>query len=87
MIFCFSNKIALELNAGETVICDGGESLKCYDKNGKLRDTYKLTSKPLKLSKGSHTVKINCTFSGEEPPAIEMQLKGILLTEECAISK
>ncbi len=79
--------LALELNAGETVICDGGESLKCYDKNGKLRDTYKLTSKPLILSKGSHTIKINCTFSGEEPPAIEMQLKGILLTEECAISK
>ncbi len=78
--------LPLLLNAGETVICDGRASINIYDKNGRWRDLFKLTSEPLILSTGNHTIIMDCSFGGEEPPKIEIQLKGILSTEACAIS-
>ncbi|MBC7508313.1 MAG: hypothetical protein H7320_06130 [Ferruginibacter sp.] len=80
-------KLPLELSAGETAVCDGTASLKIYDKKGKLRDTQQLPALPPVVANGNHTIIIDCSFEGEEPPKIEMQFKGKLATETCAISK
>jgi len=79
--------IPLTINAGETIICDGTETLRIFEKNGKLKNSLQLSSMPLVVTKGDHTIIADCTFSGEEPPRIEIQFKGIITTESCQISK
>lgn len=76
-------KLPLELTAGETVVCDGSASLKIYDVKGKLKDTLQLDVLPPVTAAGNHTILIDCSFKGEEPPTITMQFKGQLATEPC----
>jgi hypothetical protein len=79
-------KLPVELNAGESVVCDGTSLLKIYDSKGKLKDTHQLAAVPPVVTNGSHNIIIDCSFGGEEPPKIEMQFKGKMATETCAIS-
>jgi hypothetical protein len=79
--------IPAPLNAGETLFCDGTETLRIYDKNGKLKSTQVLTSIPPVVAAGYHSVIIDCAFGGEDPPKIEMQFKGISKTETCIARK
>lgn len=79
--------ITAAINAGETIFCDGSATLRIYDKTGKLKDTQKLIAIPPVIAPGNHSVMIDCTFSGEEPPKIEMQFKGISKVETCNLSK
>jgi hypothetical protein len=79
-------KLPVELNAGESVVCDGTGLLKIYDSKGKLKDTHQLATVPPVVTNGSHNIIIDCSFGGEEPPKIEMQFKGKMATETCAIS-
>ncbi len=79
-------KLPVELNAGESVVCDGTSLLKIYDLKGKLKDTHQLAAVPPVVANGSHNIIIDCSFGGEEPPKIEMQFKGKMATETCVIS-
>ncbi len=79
--------IPVELNAGETIICDGTIDVKLYSKNGKLKSVHKLGSIPPLLQKGAHIILADCSFSGDEPPKIELQFKGVVRTETCKSSK
>jgi hypothetical protein len=77
--------IPSELIAGETLFCDGTETLRIYDKTGKLKNSQKLLSIPPLINSGNHSVIIDCLFGGEEPPKIEMQFKGISKVETCSL--
>ncbi len=79
--------IPIELNAGETVFCDGTATLKIYDQNARLKTTQKLQAVPPLVAAGNHTIIIDCTFGGADTPKIEMQFKGISKTETCTLNK
>lgn len=79
--------IPIELNAEETVICDGTATIRIYDKNGKLKNIQKLQTTPPLVSAGNHTIIIDCTFGGEDTPKVEMQFKGISKVETCILVK
>jgi len=76
-------KLPVELSAGETVICDGTATLKIYDAKGKLKDSLQLPATPPLVAVGSHSIIIDNVFGGDEPPQIELQLKGMLESEVC----
>ncbi len=73
--------LKVELEAGESIVCDGTETIKIYTKKGKLKGDYKLSTILPKLAPGSHTITSNCFFRGDEPPKIEVQFKGLMKTE------
>ena len=76
-----------ELKAGESIVCDGTDSLQLYNEHGKLKGTYKMSSLPPVVSSGAHTIIIDSSFGGEEPPKIEMQFKGLNKKETVQIIK
>ena len=75
------------LNAGETLFCDGTETLRICDKTGKLRTSLKLPASVPVVTAGNHAVIMDCNFAGDQPPTIEMQFKGISKTEICCVKK
>ena len=79
--------IPMDIEAGETIICDGTATIRMYDKNGKLKNTQQLQAKLPMVAAGNHTIIIDCTFGGEDTPKIEMQFKGIRTIEKCTLVK
>jgi hypothetical protein len=77
----------VELAAGESLVSDGTETIRFYDKNGKPKGSFKLQNKPPNVSSGAHTILIDSDFSGDEPPKIEVQFKGLDKMEEIEVSK
>jgi hypothetical protein len=78
--------LPLTLKAGESLVCDGTETIRLYDKNGKPKGTFKLQSLPPMISAGDHNIIIDSGFEGDEPPKIEVQFKGVNSREEVQIS-
>ncbi|TKK65119.1 hypothetical protein FC093_20855 [Ilyomonas limi] len=76
-----------ELQAGESVVCDGTEILRLYDKDGKPKGQYKMSSPPPVVSPGTHSITIDCSFTGEKPPKIEVQFKGLDKMETVNVNK
>ena len=79
--------VPIELKANESIVCDGTEYLQLYNEHGKLKGTYKMSSLPPAVSPGAHTIIIDSSFGGEEPPKIEMQFKGLNKKEAVEIIK
>jgi len=79
--------VPIELKANESIVCDGTEYLQLYNERGKLKETYKMASLPPAVSSGAHTIIIDSSFGGEEPPKIEMQFKGLNKKETVEIIK
>jgi hypothetical protein len=79
--------VPIELKANESIVCDGTEYLQLYNERGKLNGTYKMSSLPPVVSSGAHTIIIDSSFGGEEPPKIEMQFKGLNKKEAIEIIK
>jgi len=79
--------VPIELKASESIVCDGTEYLQLYNERGKLKGTYKMSSLPPAVSSGAHTIIIDSSFGGEEPPKIEMQFKGLNKKEAVEIIK
>ncbi len=73
--------IPIELEAGESIICDGSETIKIYNKKGKLKGDYKLTTTLPEIAPGIHTITSNCFFTGDESLKMEVQFKGLNNTE------
>jgi hypothetical protein len=69
--------LPIELLAGESLVCDGTDLIRMYDKNGKPKGKYLMKSAPPLLAPGSHNIISDCSFKGEEPPKIEVQFKGM----------
>jgi len=79
--------VPIELKANESIVCDGTEYLQLYNERGKLKGTYKMSSLPPAVSSGAHTIIIDSSFGGEEPPKIEMQFKGLNKKEAIEVIK
>lgn len=67
--------IPLELKAGETVVCDGGNRLHIYTETGKYKTSHPLPAPPPTIASGAHTITFDCAFIGTETPKVEMQFR------------
>jgi hypothetical protein len=76
----------VELAAGESLVCDGTETIRYYDKNGKPKGSFKLQNKLPTVSAGAHKILIDSDFSGEETPKIEVQFKGLSSSEDIQLN-
>ena len=76
----------VELAAGESLVSDGTETIRYYDKNGKPKGSFKLQNKLPTVSAGAHKILIDSDFSGEENPKIEVQFKGLSSSEDIQLN-
>jgi hypothetical protein len=77
----------VELAAGESLVCDGTETIRLYDKNGKPKGSFKLQNKPPSVAPGAHIILIDSDFAGDVTPKIEVQFKGLDKMEKIEVSK
>lgn len=80
-------KLPITLQAGESIVCDGTATIYIYNKKGSLKDKLKIAALPPVVSSGVHTIIIDCSFDGEEPPKVEVQFKGLIKTEAVQLNK
>ena len=69
--------LPIELQAGESAVCDGTSTIRIYDKNGKPKNKVTLPAIPPVVATGAHTVIIDSDFTGNTPPKIEVRFKGL----------
>ena len=74
--------LPLELTAGESVICDGSTTIQLYDAKGKRKGSFTLPTLPPVLAPGHHSMQLDSDFSGDDPPRIDVQFKGMSRTEQ-----
>ncbi len=77
----------IELAFGESLVCDGTETIRLYDKNGKPKGSFKLQNKPPSVAPGAHIILIDSDFARDETPKIEVQFKGLDKMEDIEVSK
>lgn len=70
-------RVSQEIMAGETVLCDGSETLRVYDPKGKLKNTIDLPVKVPAMARGSHQVRFSCEFAGEPAPDVIVTIKSL----------
>ena len=76
----------VELAFGESLVCDGTETIRLYDKNGKPKGSFKLQNKPPSVAPGAHIILIDSDFAGDETPKIEVQFKGLSSSEDIQLN-
>ena len=69
-----SLNLPVSLKAGYSCILDGRDNLLLYDARGSLRKKLEMEWKEPELDKGSHTLRVHCTFSGGS----DLELKGVV---------
>jgi hypothetical protein len=69
--------LPIELSVGESLVCDGTDLIRIYDKTGKPKGKYSMKSSSPLVGAGSHTIISDCSFNGEIPPKIDVQFKGL----------
>lgn len=79
--------IPIELQAGETIVCDGTQRLQVYTETGKYKTSFPLTAVPPTLSPASHHMVFDCTFMGDETPKVDMQFRQLSHKEMVSASK
>lgn len=77
----------IELAFGESLVSDGTETIRLYDKNGKPKGSFKLQNKPPSVAPGAHIILVDSDFAGDESPKIEVQFKGLDKMEKIEVSK
>ena len=70
-------EIPIELSAGESLVCDGTETILVYDKAGKSKGSLRLAAPPPIVEPGPHKITLDSAFGGDEPSVIELQLRGL----------
>jgi hypothetical protein len=79
--------LPVTLKAGESLVCDGTETVRLYDKNGKPKGTFKLQTSPPLVSAGEHNILMDSEFEGGDTPEIEVQFKGVNSREMVELRK
>jgi hypothetical protein len=79
--------LPITLKAGESLVCDGTEIVRLYDKNGKPKGNFKWQTSPPKMGAGEHNIIIDSGFEGDETPEIETQFKGVRSRETVQMKK
>jgi hypothetical protein len=69
--------IPVELQGGESLVCDGSATLRVYDAGGRPKATFTLAALPPVVAQGAHTITLDSDFGGDEPPRVEVQFKGL----------
>ncbi len=77
--------LPFELKSGESLVSDGTEIIRLYDKNGKPKRTFKLDGVPPVLGQGAHNIIIDSQFDGDA--VIEVQFKGLNTVDQVAAKK
>ena len=70
-----SMALPLSLKAGYSCISDGVGNLLIYDAKGSLKKKVKVDWEALKLAKGSHTLRVSCSFSGADDLVLQGMVK------------
>ena len=70
-----SMALPLSLKAGYSCISDGVGNLLIYDAKGSLKKKVKVDWEALSLAKGSHTLRVSCTFSGGDDLVLQGMVK------------
>ena len=73
--------LPVELLAGEYLVADGSSTIQLFDAKGKQKGSYTLPAALPAVSAGNHTIIFDAAFSDDEPPVVEMQLKGFIKKE------
>jgi hypothetical protein len=79
--------LPVKLDAGESLVCDGTKEVRIYNKNGRPKGKLTLPELPPSMSRGQHTIIADCSFTGQEPPKIEVRFKGLDKMETVEIRK
>ena len=73
--------LPVTLSAGESLSSDGSATVQLYDATGKPKSRITLTSVPPTIAPGPHSIALDSVFDGDDPPRLELQLKGLGTTE------
>jgi hypothetical protein len=65
-------ELPVELNAGESVACDGTPVLRVYDAKGRQTGTVTLKTLPPQLAPGRHRLSVDASFAGDGDVRIEV---------------
>ena len=68
------------LKAGYSCIYDGRGNLLLYDAKGSLKKKEEVDWKGTSLDKGSHTLRVSCTFSSDR----DLELQGVVKLKDKA---
>lgn len=72
-----SFSIPLALKAGQTLLCDGTETLRIYDAKGRQIKKHHLSAAVPSIAKGPLSVRFSCDFVGEPTPVVNVQFKAL----------
>jgi hypothetical protein len=64
-----------EVQVGYSLVCDGSNKLRIYDKKGRFIDTFDMGSKPPLLRKGNHYLRFDCRFAGSDDLKVNIIVK------------
>jgi len=67
--------VPAELEAGQTLVCDGTQTVRIYDAKGRQTKAITLKQKVPQLSRGPHRVEASAEFTGEPPPRVVVRFK------------
>lgn len=81
----FKFSLPKEVEAGYSIVCDGSDKLRIYDKKGRFIETFDMGSKPPVLRKGGHFLRFNCEFEGNDDLKVNIVVKQKGLEEELKI--
>jgi hypothetical protein len=69
--------LPVELQAGESLVCDGTNIVRVYDAKGKPRHTLTLEQNPPNMQQGGHQLLVDADFSSDSDLKIHFQIKGL----------
>ena len=89
LVFDNYNEVTLpvELKAGESLVCNPNGEIRITNARGRLLQTVRLPAALPAISRGVHKVVADCSFSGEEPPKLEIQFRGSVQSETVQVKK
>jgi len=73
--------LPLELAGGESLVCDGTETVQVYDAQGKPRSRVSLTALPPMMEPGAHRIFLDSAYGDDEAPKVELLFKGLHRTD------
>lgn len=69
--------LLLELQAGESLVCDGTHIIRVYDAKGRPKHTLTLEQNPPKMQQGKHQMFMDADFISDSDLKIRFKMKGL----------
>jgi hypothetical protein len=71
----FKFNLPKEALAGYSLVCDGSEVLRIYDQKGRFIETFDMGRKPPVMRKGTHYLRFDCQFKGNDDLKVNLIVK------------